>query len=134
MISKNALLIAGCGKKACFTFGRRCGIINYMFYTDETELKNMADTEFLEYKGKPIVRKGDTIYYGSSSEKYVVMLKILSEKLLGGEKTADRVSVQLISTDDSLSPSERVSKSSEKNGLYNALDIGAIWLERALKK
>ena len=62
----------------------------------------MAQSDFLTYKGRPLVRSGDTIYYGSSSEKYVIMLQILSKK-------------------------------SEKNGLYNALDIGAIWLERSLK-
>ena len=93
----------------------------------------MAQSDFLTYKGRPLVRSGDTIYYGSSSEKYVIMLQILSKKKVAGEEVADRISVQLLSTDDTLPPMERISKKSEKNGLYNALDIGAIWLERSLK-
>ena len=48
-------------------------------------------------------------------------------------KIADRVSVQLISTDVELSPTSRIIKTSEKSGLYPAMDIGSIWLERALK-
>lgn len=93
----------------------------------------MAQSDFLTYKGRPLVRSGDTIYYGSSSEKYVIMLQILSKKKVAGEEVADKISVQLLSTDDTLPPMERISKKSEKNGLYNALDIGAIWLERSLK-
>ena len=93
----------------------------------------MAQGDFLTYKGRPLVRSGDTIYYGSSAEKYVIMLQILSKKKVGDEEVADKISVQLLSTDDTLPPAERISKKSEKNGLYNALDIGAIWLERSLK-
>ncbi len=89
--------------------------------------------DFLTYKGKPIVRKGDTIYYGDTAEKYIVMLKILTTKDLGGEKVADKVSVQLILSDPNAKEKDKVVKSSEKTGLYNAMDIGAIWLERALK-
>lgn len=93
----------------------------------------MADKEFLTYKGKPLVRKDNTVYYGDSSEKYVIMMQIMSTKKVGNEEIADKIQIQLISTDSSLSPVERIVKKSEKNGLYNALDIGAIWLERALK-
>lgn len=94
----------------------------------------MAEPKFLTYKDRPIVRKGDTLYYGSSAEKYVVMMRVLSEKKVGKDKIADKVQVQLLSTDDTLAPDKRVLKTSEKSGLYEALDIGAIWLERELKK
>ena len=36
----------------------------------------MAQSDFLTYKGRPIVRSGDTIYYGASSEKYVIMIGV----------------------------------------------------------
>ncbi len=90
--------------------------------------------EFLTYKGKPMVRKGDTIYYGDTAEKYILMLKILTTKDMGGTKIADKVSVQLILSDPDANAKDKVVKSSEKNGLYNAIDIGVIWLERALKE
>ena len=92
------------------------------------------NSEFLTYKGKPLVRKDDVIYYGDMGEKYVVMLQVLSTKKIGGTDVADKVSVQLMLTDPDVRPKEKIVKKSEKNGLYNAMAIGAIWLERALKE
>lgn len=88
--------------------------------------------EFLTYKGKPLVRKGDTVYYGSMEDKFVVQLTIKDSEKDGDITTAKRILVQLLDTDTSLDPAKRIIKKSEKEGLYNAMDIGAIWLERAL--
>lgn len=91
--------------------------------------------KILEYKGKPLVRCGKTIYYGSMSEAYVVCLNILSDEDIKGLKVSGKVAIQLIDTDPSVtSPKEKIIKKSEKQGLFNALDLGAVWLERALKK
>lgn len=90
--------------------------------------------EFLTYKGRPLVRSGNKIYYGNMSDKYVVLLQIVSTKKNGNLEMADKILVQLLNTDEDLRPSERIVKKSEKNGLYNAMDIGAVWLERALAK
>ncbi len=90
--------------------------------------------EFLTYKGRPLVRKDNVIYYGDMAEKYVVMLQIMSTKKEGDMEVADKVSIQLMDTDPDKRPKERIIKKSEKTGLYNAMDIGAIWLERELSK
>lgn len=92
----------------------------------------MAD-KFLTYKGKPLVRKGDTIYYGDSAEKHIVMIKVNTTKDVGGIKVADKVTVQLLLSDQELKMKDRIVKSSDKVGLYAAMDIGSIWLERTLK-
>ena len=89
--------------------------------------------EFLTYKGHPLVRCGDTLYYGNMADKYVVMLKILSKKTVDDLEVADKVSIQLMHTDEEMRAKDRIVKSSEKEGLYNAMDVGAIWLERALR-
>ncbi len=95
----------------------------------------MADQkEFLTYKGRPLVRNGNTLYYGDMSEEFVIMIQIVSTKKEGDIEMAEKVLVQLLSTDSELRPRERIIKKSEKIGLYNAMDIGAIWLERALAK
>ena len=91
-------------------------------------------SEFLTYKGKPLVRKGNEIYYGDMSEKYVIKLEILSTKKEGSLEAADKVKVLLLLSDTELSYKSRIVKTSEKNGLYEAMDIGSIWLERELKK
>ncbi len=88
--------------------------------------------EFLTYKGKPLVRCGNTIYYGDLAEKCVVMLQVLSTQTVNGKEIADKVSVQLLSTDEELRMKDRILKKSEKHGLYSALDVGAVWLERSL--
>ena len=92
------------------------------------------EKEFLTYKGRPLVRNGNTLYYGDMSEEFVIMIQIVSTKKEGDLEMADKVLVQLLSTDSELRPRERIIKKSEKIGLYNAMDIGAIWLERALNK
>lgn len=88
---------------------------------------------FLTYKGKPVVRQGDTIYYGNTDEKFIIMMQVKSTVKVGGEDVADKVAVQLLHNDQDMAPEKRIVKSSEKQGLYNAMDIAAVWLDRALK-
>lgn len=88
--------------------------------------------KFLEYKGKPLVRNGNTLYYGNMADDFVIMLKITSQKQVGDLQMADKVTVQLLSTNPFASPKERIVKSSEKKGLYAAMDIAEVWLSRAL--
>lgn len=89
-------------------------------------------SEFLTYKGRPLVRCGDTIYYGSMTEKFVIKLEIKSKKKVLDMEVADRVSIKLMATDPDISVRKQVVKSSEKPGLYLAMDIADVWLERAL--
>ncbi|MGN0535044.1 MAG: hypothetical protein ACI4IR_03485 [Eubacterium sp.] len=97
----------------------------------------MADgnkEKFLEYKGKPLVRCNNTIYYGNMSDPYVVCLNIINQDdSIEDLKVSGKVAIQLLSTDPDASPKEKIIKKSEKEGLFNALDLGAVWLERALK-
>ena len=88
---------------------------------------------FPMYKGKPLVRSGNTLYYGDMSDEYVIMMQILSTKEFDGEQIADKVLVQLMLTDPEVRPKKRIVKKSEQDGLYNAMDISYIWLSRSLK-
>lgn len=91
--------------------------------------------KFLEYKGKPLVRCGKTIYYGNMNDPYVICLNIINEDdSIEDLKVSGKVAIQLLNTDDDVSPKEKIVKKSEKVGLFNALDLGAVWLERALKQ
>ena len=86
----------------------------------------------LSYKGHPLRRKDNLIYYGTMAEKYIIMLQVLSTKNINGLEMADRVSVQLQLTDPELKSRDRVVKNSEKDSLYAAMDVASVWLERAL--
>ena len=88
--------------------------------------------DFLTYKGKPLVRNGNTIYYGDMNDDFVIMMRILSSKEFGDTDLASKVSVQLVNTDPNVSIKEKMVKTSEKKGLYAAMDIADIWLTRAL--
>ena len=97
----------------------------------------MAETkkaEGLIYKGHPLRRVGNFIYYGTMTDKYIIMMQILETKAEKDLSVASKVSVQLQLTDPDLRSRNRIVKKSEKDSLYAAMDIGAIWLERALKE
>lgn len=89
---------------------------------------------FFEYKGKPLVRSGNTIYYGDMNDAYVVCLTIKNAEDYKDITLAGDITIQLLATDETLSPKDRIVKKSEKKGLFTALDLGATWLERQLKK
>ena len=94
----------------------------------------MAEDKILTYKGHPLMRKDNLIYYGSMADSHIVMLQILETKKVGDLDVASKVSVQLQLTDANLKSRDRVVKKSEKESLYAAMDIASIWLERALKE
>lgn len=93
-----------------------------------------AQGAFPSYKGRPLVRSGDTLYYGSMTDKFVVKLDVKSKKDVQGLQVADKVTVQLMSTDAEIRNRKQIVKSSEKEGLYLALDIADAWLTRELGK
>ena len=86
----------------------------------------------LTYKGHPLQRKGNLIYYGSFADKYIIMMQILETKKVKDLDVATRVALQLQYTDPSLKSHARVAKSSEKTSLYAAMDLASVWLDRAL--
>ena len=86
----------------------------------------------LVYKNHPLRRVDNLIYYGSMADKYIVLLQILDTKKEQDMDVATRVSVQLQMTDPDLKSRDRVVKKTEKDGFYTALDVGCVWLKRAL--
>lgn len=87
--------------------------------------------EFLTYKGYPLVRNGKTIYYGNSYDRFIIMMQIASTKQSGDTEIADKILIQLLNTDPDISPRQRIVKKSDKKGLYAAMDIATVWLQRA---
>ena len=88
----------------------------------------------LEYKGHPLQRKDNIIYYGSFADKYIVMMQVLETKKVKDLDVATKVSIQLQLTDSSIKSRDRIVNKSERGSFYAAMDIGSIWLERALKQ
>ena len=91
-----------------------------------------AKAEGLMYKGHPLRRVDNLIYYGTMAEKYIIMMQVLESKKEQDLNVATKVSVQLQLTDPNQKSRDRVVKKSEKDSLYAAMDVAAIWLDRAL--
>ena len=86
----------------------------------------------LEYKGHPLRRKDNMIYFGSMSDKYIILLQVLDTKKVKDMDVATKVSVSLQLTDPNLKSRDSIVKKSEKDSLYSAMDVASVWLERAL--
>ncbi len=88
--------------------------------------------KFYTYKGYPLVRNGDQIYYGYMSDPYVIWIQILGTEEKDGEKLTSKVRVIQMDTNEP-DPMKAFVKNTEREcGLYEALDIANVWLEKAL--
>ncbi len=90
-------------------------------------------SSFFTYKGFPLVRNEDVIYYGNMSDDYVVMLQILKKQKVNNIDIASKIKVYHMSTDLTLPPNKAITKTSEKESLYEALDLANAWLSRKPK-
>ncbi len=90
------------------------------------------ENKVLTYRGRPLMRKDSLLYYGSMADKYIIMMQILQTEPRNGIEVATKVSVQLQRTEQGVRSRDRIIKRTEKDGIYTALDVGSVWLERAL--
>ena len=95
-------------------------------------MANKKETIPLTYKGHPLRRKDNLIYYGDMADSHIILLQILETKPVDDLEVATKVSIQLQLTAPDLKSRDRVVKRSEKNSLYSAIDVASVWLERAL--
>ena len=85
------------------------------------------EQNFLIYKGKPLVKRGNTVIYGDIADEYYVRMEILDTESYQDLELATDVVVTLMS-------GAQVVKKAEREGLYRALDIGSYWLEEAINQ
>lgn len=98
----------------------------------------LNENEYIVYKDKPFLRKGNEFCYGDMDDKYILQLLVFNtKKVKAGEnevEVPDNVVVNVLSTDTSKSDSDRLYKSVFASGLYDAMDIGLYWLGEAIKE
>ena len=98
----------------------------------ECFMASKKETIPLTYKGRPLRRKDNLIYYGDMADSHIILLQILETKPVDDLEVATKVSIQLQLTAPDLKSRDRVVRRSEKNSLYSAIDVASVWLERAL--
>ena len=87
------------------------------------DVKGIEKGEFIEYKGRPIVRKEDELYYGDLSTYYVKMM-IMTEKTVNGESVPDIIPIQLF-VPGKMFPERQFNA----KGLYDAFETATAWLD-----
>ncbi len=90
-----------------------------------------AEQTIFTYKGKPMVRRGDTIYYGDMKEKYIIIFTIKSKKKVGDLEVADSVTIDLCTNRGA--GKEKVIKKANRESLFEAIDIAEFWLQDAIE-
>ena len=87
--------------------------------------EGVTSNEFLEYKGKPLVRQGDDIFYGDLSEKHYVYMMIMSDKPSSKSDTTvpGTIMVQLLESDTKKPVKQKIT-----NGLAEAFEFAEAWL------
>ena len=79
---------------------------------------------FLTYKGKPLVRQGDDIFYGDLSEKNYVYMMIMSDKKSArGDTLPGTIMVQLLDSETKSPVKQKIT-----NGLSEAFEYAEAWL------
>ena len=92
--------------------------------------KEQVQGQYLEYKGLPLVREGNTICYGDMNDKCVLLLEIMSQKKVGTEEVPHKILIQVIDPKDPT----KILRQGSKEGLYEAFSLGLVWYEHEMKK
>ena len=89
------------------------------------KLEGVESGEFLEYKGKPLVRQGDDIFYGDLSEKHYVYMMIMSDKKSPKSDTTvpGTIMVQLLDSTTKSPVKQKIT-----TGLAEAFEFAEAWL------
>ena len=90
------------------------------------ETREKVSGSYLEYRGWPLVREENTICYGDMNEKCYLLLEIMSYK----DNLPDKILIQVVDTKDP----NNILRQGAKNGLYEAFNLGVIWLDHECRK
>lgn len=94
------------------------------------EKRETVGGKYLEYKGKPLVREGDTICYGDMNDRCVLILEIMSHKSTPEGDLPSNIFIQIVDPKNQ----SNIFRQGSKEGLYEAFNLGLVWLEHELKK
>lgn len=89
----------------------------------------MADEKLLYYRGFPLIRSGNTIFYGSGGDAFAAKLTIKDTKTIADAEVPNKIMVQLLPKN----PAD-VAKARKGDfiGFYEALDTAHVWLSEVL--
>ncbi len=84
--------------------------------------------KYVMFRGKPLVRQGGQFLYGYLDDTHSLFIGVHDTEKKGEYDIAGTVTIMVRSNADG-----KIVKAAKKHGLYEALDIGSVWLDLALK-
>ena len=85
----------------------------------------LEKNEYIEYKGRPLVRKDDEIIYGDMSEEYYIYMLIMMEKDSPNGALPEKIMVQLCQSKTQIPKEQKILGSFKE-----AFEYADAWLER----
>ena len=88
------------------------------------------ENQYLCYKGRPLVRSGNEMYFGNMSDKYIILIKELSTKKVNNVDVGTKYEIQLLFTDPDIKGRGKIKDTSTKSSFSDALVLAEAWLNR----
>ena len=79
--------------------------------------------KILTYKGKPLLKCGERIYYGNLEDKLILALDVVESEKNKDIQSSKKIKIQLMDNTGELGTGQ-VYRKAERENLYKALDIG----------
>ena len=92
------------------------------------DVNGANNNEFLEYKGRPLVRQGDDIYYGDMSDKFYIYMVVMNEAETDHGIVPVMIMVQLIDSSSKHPKEQKVFNGTA--ALKEAFEFADAWVER----
>lgn len=91
----------------------------------------MEKTGTLTFKDRPLVRCGNELYYGNMTDKFIIFMKIEATRKAGQTEIPSKVHIEMRYTDPDIKGKNKIVKTADRGSMSEALDMAAIWLDRA---
>ncbi|MBQ8301603.1 MAG: hypothetical protein IJX57_06540 [Clostridia bacterium] len=88
--------------------------------------------KILTYKGKPLLKCGERVYYGNLEDKVILALDVIESEDNKDVKNSTKVKIQIMDNTGELGKGQ-VFRKGERENLYKALDLGEWWLHEAIE-
>ncbi len=88
------------------------------------------ENNYLCYKGRPLVRSGNEMYYGNMSDKYIIFIRELDSKKVNDVDIGTKFEIQLLFTDPDIKGRGKIAKSIERATFSDAMELAEAWLNR----
>lgn len=92
----------------------------------------MAENKLFYYRGFPLLRSGDKIYYGSAGDAFAALLTIKDTKKIADKDVPNKIMVQVVPTNMNDAAGMKKARKGDFIGFYEALDTAYIWLNEVL--